>query len=88
MNKRAKRQQMLSDFVKRIGAPLVYVNQVGANDEILFDGASLVCSARGEILHELPSFREGLADFDLDLGSETGVTEVASSLPGTNRRQA
>jgi NAD+ synthase (glutamine-hydrolysing) len=39
-----------------VGAPLVYVNQVGANDELLFDGASLVLSAAGAVTYLGPSF--------------------------------
>jgi NAD+ synthetase len=41
------------------GAPLVYCNQVGGNDELLFDGGSLAVSARGELLFQAPQFRTG-----------------------------
>ncbi|MBI3542625.1 MAG: NAD(+) synthase [Deltaproteobacteria bacterium] len=81
LNKRKRRQQLLAGFVKRVGAPLVYVNQVGANDEILFDGASLVYSAGGDVLYEMPSFREGLSVIDFTPGKKTGVSEVAAWAP-------
>jgi NAD+ synthetase len=66
LNKRARRREQLAGFVRRAGAPMVYVNQVGANDEILFDGGSAVYSAQGEVLFEMPSFREALALVEFD----------------------
>ncbi len=79
INKRKRRKELLAGFVKRIGAPLIYVNQVGANDEILFDGGSLVYSAAGEVIYEMPSFREGIAIIDFDPSNKaTTVTEVAA----------
>ncbi|MBI2606277.1 MAG: NAD+ synthase [Deltaproteobacteria bacterium] len=66
LNKRARRREMLGGFVKRIGAPLVYVNQVGANDEILFDGSSQVFSAAGEVRFEAAAFEEGTFFVELE----------------------
>lgn len=66
MNKHKRRQEQVAAFARRIGSPLVYVNQVGANDEILFDGGSLVFSAKGEVIFEMPTFKEALGVFDLD----------------------
>ncbi|MBI3557521.1 MAG: NAD+ synthase [Deltaproteobacteria bacterium] len=86
INKRKRRQQLLAGFVKRIGAPLIYVNQVGANDEILFDGGSLVYSAAGEVLYEMPSFREGIAIIDFAPGKATTVTEVAAWQTGETEK--
>ena len=81
INKHKRRQQLLAGFVKRINAPLIYVNQVGANDEILFDGGSLVYNAEGEVIFEMPSFREGMAVIDFQPGKVTSnsvVTEIAA----------
>jgi NAD+ synthetase len=77
MNKRARRQQLLAGFAKRAGAPLVYVNQVGANDEIIFDGGSLVYGKNGNVLFEMPFFREGIAVLEFDPGKEK-VKELAA----------
>ncbi|MES2639218.1 MAG: NAD+ synthase [Myxococcota bacterium] len=58
------------DLVKRkalqVGAPLVYCNQVGGNDELLFDGGSLVVAADGRLLFQAPQFRTGSWVVDLD----------------------
>ena len=56
------------DLLSRIGAtsgvPVVYVNTVGANDNIVFDGQSLVTSADGTLLHVGRAFEEELAVVD------------------------
>lgn len=80
VNKHKRRQEQVAAFVRRIGSPLIYVNQVGANDEILFDGGSLVFSATGDVLFEMPSFREAIAVMDFDaagggrVSNPTGAT--------------
>ena len=47
----------------------MYVNQVGGNDELIFDGCSLVLDARGELVQALPGFAEAVETVDL---SRTG----------------
>jgi len=54
--KGATRRALVATQARRLGAPLVYVNQVGGNDHLLFDGRSLVADASGALLHELPAF--------------------------------
>jgi len=50
--------------VKESGLPLVYLNQVGGQDEIVFDGASLVCNADGTLAHVLPAWEERIVVTD------------------------
>src|SRR5207244_4102415 len=45
-------------IARRYGAPLVYVNQIGGNDELLFDGSSIVIDANGETIFCAPAFEE------------------------------
>lgn len=66
--KRERREKIHSDVAARLKAPLVYVNQVGANDEILFDGASFAMNARGELLGRLPFFQNSFAVIDTQSG--------------------
>jgi NAD+ synthase (glutamine-hydrolysing) len=54
--------------VKLAGAPLLYVNQSGATDEILFDGRSFAMNAQGEVVGQLPAFEPGIAVVDFDGG--------------------
>ena len=56
--KRRARWEIFSQIAKRYDAPLVYVNQVGGNDELLFDGSSIVFDKSGETIFCAPAFEE------------------------------
>ena len=58
--KGAIREQLVSDTARQLRCPLVYVNAIGGNDELVFDGRSLVASAAGEITARLGAFTEEL----------------------------
>lgn len=53
-----ERQSVFLGNVRRFGLPVVYVNQVGANTDLIFDGSSMVISADGEVCEVLKSFEE------------------------------
>jgi len=56
--KRKSRYELFSEIAKRYRIPLVYVNQVGGNDELLFDGSSIVIDDQGETIFCAPAFEE------------------------------
>ena len=56
--KRRARYELFSRIATRYGVPLVYVNQVGGNDELLFDGSSIVIDAKGQTIYCAPAFEE------------------------------
>jgi NAD+ synthetase len=56
--KRKSRYDLFSQIAKRYSIPLVYVNQVGGNDELLFDGSSIVIDAQGRTIFCAPSFED------------------------------
>ncbi len=60
-DKPAVRLDLLSRIGKTAGVPVVYVNTVGANDNIIFDGQCMVTSAEGKLLHLGTAFEEELA---------------------------
>jgi len=64
--KPAERRRLIGDLAKRHAVPLVYVNQVGGNDEIIFDGGSFVAGADGRIRAHLPLFEPALEVMDLE----------------------
>ncbi|HEV8657746.1 MAG TPA: nitrilase-related carbon-nitrogen hydrolase, partial [Thermoanaerobaculia bacterium] len=64
--KRKSRYQLFSRIAERYGAPLVYVNQIGGNDELLFDGSSIVINARGETVFCAKAFEEQSTLVNLD----------------------
>ena len=59
-----ERVVVLSDNAKKYQLPLLYVNQVGAQTEIIFDGGSLVFDANGNLLDEMPYFKEELRVYE------------------------
>jgi len=61
MSKQHLRQEVMREHVSRQGLSLVYANLFGAQDELIFDGASFVLNAQGEMCAQLPSFEEALA---------------------------
>jgi NAD+ synthase len=56
--KEGMRLGLVKSRVKESGLPLVYLNQIGGQDEIVFDGASLVCNADGTLAHALRAWEE------------------------------
>jgi len=56
--KEGVRLGLIKSRVKESGLPLVYLNQVGGQDEVVFDGASLICNADGTLVHALPAWEE------------------------------
>ena len=61
-----ERIHVLQTNVLRYQLPLFYVNQVGAQTELIFDGGSLVFSANGKIFDELPFFETCIRTYSLD----------------------
>ncbi len=62
-----EREQMLATRAADASCGLVYLNCVGGQDELVFDGASLVFDAAGRLVASLPQFSEQLAVVDLDV---------------------
>ncbi len=60
------KRDMLASISQKYEVPFVYVNAVGANDQIIFDGRSYVWSAKGEMLAEGKAFDEDLIIVDTE----------------------
>ncbi len=69
--KPAQRLAMLSAVARSTACPVVYCNAVGGNDQLLFDGHSVVVSGDGSPLARLPGFRESVCTVDLDAEPES-----------------
>ncbi len=63
----ADRERMLATRAADSSCALVYVNCVGGQDELVFDGASMVFDERGELVASLPQFEEALSIIDLEV---------------------
>ncbi|HVR32491.1 MAG TPA: NAD+ synthase [Acidimicrobiia bacterium] len=68
--KAAEREAMLAARARASGVPVVYVNLVGGQDELVFDGASLVLATDGTVLHRSPQFAEDRFIVDVPIGTE------------------
>jgi len=60
------RLEMLSSLARKTEKPLIYCNLVGANDELVFDGGSLVFNAKGKLIAQGAAFAEDLIVVDVD----------------------
>lgn len=60
------RAVVLSANAKQYGLPLLYVNQIGAQTEIIFDGGSMAFDAKGNMIDEMPYFKEDMRIYDFE----------------------
>jgi NAD+ synthase (glutamine-hydrolysing) len=76
--KLAEREVMLRDRVAAVGCPIVYVNLVGGQDDLVFDGGSMVVDAGGRVVARAAQFAEEVLIVDLDAAPRAAG---ASTLP-------
>jgi NAD+ synthase (glutamine-hydrolysing) len=65
LNKRDERIAMMRQRITESALPIIYVNLLGGQDELVFDGDSFVVDAQGQVCHQLPPFVETLRVVDL-----------------------
>ena len=61
------RKELVVNQAKKLGVPIIYLNMVGGQDELVFDGGSFVVDGKGEILYQAQQFEEEIFYIDLDL---------------------
>ena len=66
-NKSDLRKELVVNQAKKLGVPIIYLNMVGGQDELVFDGGSFVVDGKGEIIYQAQQFEEELFYIDLDL---------------------
>jgi NAD+ synthase (glutamine-hydrolysing) len=76
--KHAERNRLIAENAREHDLPFVYVNQVGANTEIVFDGDSRVFDRAGEPVHICASFEEELFVWEWERGSTESASGTAS----------
>jgi NAD+ synthase (glutamine-hydrolysing) len=77
LGKRELRRQMLATIARDNKVPVLFVNQVGGNDSLIFDGSSMVIAPDGRIVAQAKSFEEDLVIFD----SETMQGDMHDQVP-------
>ena len=70
------REALISRRAREISAPVAYVNMVGGQDELVFDGDSLVANSMGEVLARAPQFHEGTMLVDVQGRLRTSNPDV------------
>ena len=65
--KAAQREAVVTDTARRCGMPVAYANLVGGQDEIVFDGGSIIAGPSGEVLARAPQFEEANVVIDVPL---------------------
>jgi NAD+ synthase (glutamine-hydrolysing) len=74
--KQAQREQLVAERARETGLPIMYVNLIGGQDELVFDGASFVVSHEGDLVQRAPACREDLYPVDFHYGA------AVTPLPG------
>lgn len=78
-NQEDSRKNVLIQNSRQYQLPIIYVNQVGANTELIFDGGSMALNSRGEIVKRLDFFKEDLQLIDMNIVNQLEVFEESSS---------
>ena len=76
--KRGVRSAMLQHSVIRCGIPIIYANQIGGNDDIIFDGSSFAVNRKGDLIEVLASFETDFVVLEYDAAKQ--------DLVGSNRQ--
>lgn len=80
LEKHAVKERMLAALARKHRVPLLYVNQVGGNDDLLFDGRSLAFSSDGACVATGPAFEEGFVLVEWKQGALKGVAPASKGL--------
>ena len=81
MRKQGSRYDVMRERVRETGLPMVFANLVGGQDELVFDGASFVLNAQGEVTEQMAAFEQGVALVQLKDGvPQPGQVHSAPSL--------
>lgn len=75
LGKQALRQRMLGAVAAKYGVPLVYANQIGGNDDLVFDGRSCAFDGQGHVFYRAPGFEEHVGILDLNDKTANPIAE-------------
>ena len=78
-NKDDIRLALVTERARQAAAPLVYVNMTGGQDDLVFDGDSIVVNAAGDVIARAPQFEDGIMLVDIDVATRTSTPDVIIS---------
>ena len=73
------RLALVTKRARQAQAPLVYVNMTGGQDDLVFDGDSIVVGADGAVIARAPQFEDGIAIVDIDVATKTSTPDLVIS---------
>jgi len=76
LDKRERRHEIVHSHVDRFSIPYLFVNQVGGNDDLVFDGHSFVIDQDNQVVLQMPGFQEDLQVYDTEQSTEAGSIEI------------
>ena len=81
INKNDARLALVQKRAIEVGAPLAYVNMTGGQDDLVFDGDTIVVGPTGEVIARAPQFEDGLMVIDLDVRLNSSDPDLIISNP-------
>ena len=88
VTKQQEREEVLRKRSSETGLDILYVNLVGGQDEVVFDGGSMLFSGAGDFIHRYPQFEEGLYFFEARyVGDRIQFTAAEESTPCLDREE-
>ena len=88
IDKQAQRDRILQERVAQTKTPILYLNRVGGQDELVFDGDSRVISAQGQNILRAPAFEADVYFLEIDNGRLSAQTQAQTPRQITNIRRA
>jgi|UniRef100_UPI00404A9784 NAD+ synthase (glutamine-hydrolysing) len=82
-NKDDLRLALVQKRAKEVGAPLAYVNMTGGQDDLVFDGDTIVVDAKGSVISRAAQFEDQLLVVDIESKTQTSKPDVVISESGT-----
>ncbi|MDH5786639.1 MAG: NAD+ synthase [Chromatiales bacterium] len=79
--KELEREEVMEERVEDVHLPIIYVNQVGGQDELVFDGRSFVIDGDGQVVQRAPAFEQGLYLVELDFDGELVKPRLGEMAP-------
>ena len=74
------RLELVTKRARQAGAPLIYVNMTGGQDDLVFDGDSIAVNSDGEVIARAPQFEDGIAVIDVEVATKTSSPDVVISV--------
>ncbi|WP_320663835.1 NAD+ synthase [Prochlorococcus sp. MIT 1223] len=75
-SKKSLRQNLAAKASTNLKCPVIYLNQVGGNDELVFDGASFVMNSSSKVVYSLPSYKETIGVWDTSRQTQSKLSHA------------